>query len=33
MLAFCQQTEENLIQEYQNVFLLVLKGEQKDIFG
>jgi len=32
MLAVCQQIEVNLIQWHQNVFLLVLKGGQKDIF-
>jgi len=32
MLAPCQQIEENLIQEHQNVFLLVFNGGQNDIF-
>ena len=31
MLALFQQLEVNLIQGYQNVFLLVLKRGQKDI--
>ena len=32
MLALCQQIEVNLIQGHQNVFLLVLKRGQNDIF-
>jgi len=32
MLALCQQIEKNLIYAHRNVFLLVLKGRQRDIF-
>ena len=28
MLALCQQIEENLIQEHQNVFLLVVQSRE-----